>query len=389
MPPAEVNKFTKRLVNEYERARATLLDGFSNPHNRDEAIRTIQATLSLCTVQQAEIITGELNAAMVAGIYIQADFLRNAIPAYVGVDLTKVSSTHLNRITKDYIGYIGGANKELERTLKRDYSRLLTNNAIVNQLNEKGWSQQVEKQLVKLGYKDDFIQLVKQQTTANKMVSILETNGIRGGMHPNDVAKALRPVIRDVFGDGGVLINNTGKLRTQLVVDADGNFRLIKRTITQPYRTTVANYADSVARTSMLKAHNEGRLATLQQSGLCEREYRYIADMTENTCTTCAMMNGQVVDPDEIMPPIHPKCGCRLGAIWKAETGLANHSDEYYEKQRNEWFWKQQQVKDYNKTLPAGQRIANYNFLPESARTPMPGADEMRSIRGALLPSVA
>jgi len=389
MPPAEVNSFTRDLVSEYDRARATLLRDLALP--RDQAYITghIQATLSLCTVNQAEIIVSDLNSALVAGIYIEADFLKDTIPAYTGVDVNRISSTHLNRISTDTIGYIGRTNKELEKALKAEYKRLLANNQLVTQLKERGWSQQIGKKLAALGYSDDIINLVKSQTTANKMAAILEMNGMRGGMHPNDISKLLRPYIRDVFGDGGVLIDNIGKTRLKLVVNADGKYEMIKQTVTNPYRTTVNNYADTIARSSMLKAQNEGRVATLQQSGFCEEKYRFIAAMSGNTCATCAMMNGQIVNPYEVTPPIHAKCGCRLAPIWKKETGLTNHTDEYYETQRNQWFWKQHQTKAFNKTLPRELRITNYNYLPPELTGGMPTGAEMREIRRTLLPSVA
>ena len=372
-----------KLMNEYSRARETLLDGFGLPSDKKYAHDYIQSTLLVCTEKQAEIILRDLPDSFLSGVYIESDYLRDRVPAYTGVDLTKVSKTHLNRISKDTIGSIGNYNKALSANLIEQHNTLLANNELINSISAHGWTKNAERRMIKAGFDKEIIELVKTQTTANKMVKILEMQGVRGGMHPYDVSELLQPHIRNVFGDGGVLIDNTGKMRRQFVIDADGKYKWVNQKVTRPYRATVKTYSETISRSSMLQAHIDGRTATLKKSNLVEK-YRSIANMTANTCSHCAMMHGQIVTQAD-GPEYHANCSCRLSPVWKKETGLANHTDEFYENQRNQHFWKQHQLKEYNKTLPKGKKIPNYNFLPKDKLTGMPGKEGMRKIRAEML----
>jgi len=368
---------------EYGRARETLLDEFAFPSDKKYARDYIQSTLLVCTANQAEIILKDLPDSFLSGVYIESDYLRDRVPAYTGFDLSKISKTHLNRISKDTIGSIGDYNKALSANLIEQHNTLLANNELVNQINVHGWTKNAEKRMIKAGFDKEIIELVRSQSTANKMVEILEMQGIKGGMHPNDVSELLQPHIRNVFGDGGVLIDNTGKMRRQFVIDADGHYKWIQKKVTRPYRATIKTYSETISRSSMLQAHIDGRTATLNQSGLVEK-YRSIASMTANTCSQCAMMHGQIVSQGE-GPEYHANCSCRLSPVWKKETGLTNHTDEYYEKQRNQYFWKQHQLKEYNKTLSKGKKLTNYNFLPADTLKGMPDKAGMREIRVKML----
>ena len=372
-----------KLLHQYGRARETLLDEFAFPSDKKYMRDYIQSTLSVCNVKQAEIILKDLPDSFLSGIYIESDYLRDRVPAYTGFDLKRISKTHLNKITKDTIGNIGNYNKALSANLIEQHNTLLANNELVNSINAKGWSKSAEKRMIKAGFDKEVINLVKQQTTAKKMVQILEQQGIKGGMHPNEVSKLLQPHIRNIFGDGGVLIDNTGKMRRQFVIDADGKYKWINKKITRPYRATVKTYSETISRSSMIQAHIDGRTETLKQSGLVEK-YRSIANMTVNTCSLCAQMHGQIVSPGD-GPEYHANCSCRLQPVWKKETGLTNRTDEFYEKQRDTYFWKQHQLKEYNKTLPKGKKIPNYNFLPKDALKGMPGKEGMREIRAEVL----
>ena len=372
-----------KLLHEYGRARETLLDEFAFPSDKKYARDTIQATLLLCTTQQAEILLKDLPDSFLSGVYLESDYLRDRVPAYTGFDLNRVSKTHLNRITRNTIGDIGNYNKALSANLIEQHNTLLANNELVNSISKSGWTKNAEKRMARAGFDKEVINLVKQQTTANKMVQILEQQGIRGGMHPNEVAKLLQPHIRNVFGDGGVLIDNTGKMRKQFVIDADGKYKWINKKITRPYRATIKTYSETISRSSMLQAHIDGRTATLDQSGLVEK-YRSIASMTANTCSLCAMMHGQILSKGE-GPEYHANCSCRKAPVWKKETGLTNRTDKFYEKQRDTYFWKQHQLKEYNKTLPKGKKLKNYNFLPANQLKGMPGKEGMRAIREEML----
>ena len=384
MTPAK--DFEHSLITEYNKSKETLISKFSGPLSKQEAKESINATLLLASAKQAEIILKDLPSEYLAGVYIESDLLSKKVPAYVGFDLTKVSKANLNKITKDTIGAIGNFNEEIGNELKLRYGTLISNNELLNSIEAHGYTANVEKRMLKLGFDKKTINLIKQQTTANKMVALLEQQGIRGGMHPDSVARLLRPHIRAVFGPEGVTIDNAGKLRKEFAVNADGTYGWRRVEITRPYHTTVRNYANTISRSSMLRAHRTGRLDTLHQSKLVQK-WRYVSSMSANMCGQCGVMHGTILDdPYEYAGGLHAKCAC-LGPspIFKSETGLINHTDEYYEKQKDEWFWKTHQTKEFNKTLPKEARIVNYNFLPKDMLKGMPGKEKMRAIRAAML----
>ena len=384
MTPAK--DFEHNLIAEYNKSKETLISKFSGPLSKQEAKESINATLLLASAKQIKIIIKTLPSEYLAGVYITSDYLSRKVPAYVAVDLSHVSKANLNKITKDTIGAIGNFNEEIGNELKLRYGTLISNNELLNSIEAHGYTPNVEKRMLKLGFDKETINLIKQQTTANKMVALLEQQGIRGGMHPDSVARLLRPHIRAVFGPEGVTIDNAGKLRKEFAVNADGTYGWRRVEITRPYHTTVRNYANTISRSSMLRAHRTGRLDTLHQSKLVQK-WRYVSSMSANMCGQCGAMHGAILDdPYEYASGLHAKCAC-LGPtpIWKESTGLKNRSDEYYENQKNKWFYKTYKTKEYNKTLPKEARIENYTFLPPNKLGAMPGKEEMRTIRAAML----
>lgn len=378
MTPAK--EYEKHLITEYNRAKETLVSRFSMPLEKREARETLNATLLLCSAEQAKIILKELPSEFQAGLYIESDYLSRKVPMYVTTDFSRISKTHLKKITRQTIGDIGNFNDELANNLRWKYNGLLANNELVNQIEKHGWTANAEKRMLKMGLDKETINLVKQQTTANKMVQILEQQGIRGGMHPTSVSKELIPHIKAIFGEKGVEISNIGKLRRELVVNAKGKYWWREVKVTRPYRSTIRNYADVISRSSMLESHNEGRLQTLRESGLVEK-YRFICDQTANSCSTCLGMHGLIVEPSDVTPPIHPRCSCRLAPVWKKSTGLKNHSPEFYSKQRDTALFKRHKLQEYNKTHET--KLINENFLPPIGEVPK--SSEMAAIREAIL----
>lgn len=350
------------------------------PLEKREARETINATLLLLSAEQAKIILKELPAEFQAGLYIESDYLSRKVPMYVTTDFSRISKTHLKKITRQTIGDIGNYNDELANNLRWKYNGLLANNELVNQIEKHGWTANAEKRMLKMGLDKETIDLVKQQMTAKKMIEILEMKGIKGGLHPTSVSKELIPHIKAIFGKKGVVINNIGKLRRELVVNAKGEYWWREVKVTRLYHSTIRNYADVIARSSMLEAHNEGRLQSLRQSGLVEK-YRFICDQTANSCNTCLGMHGLVVEPSDVTPPIHPRCSCRLAPVWKKSTGLKNHSSEFYSKQRDTALFKRYKLQEYNKTHET--KLINENFLPPVGEVPK--GSEMAAIREAIL----
>ncbi len=377
--------FSSELKAEYGGARAALIEQTAQPATPAEVRKGIDTTLALCTADQVQTALTHIDTGFKAGILIESAGLSKAVPAYTGFDFSKVPPTHVNKISKATIGHIGAFNKELADQLKWQYAELLNDNAIVNSLAEHGFTKSVETKLVKAGLSKDAIAAIKGQSTTNKMIEILETHGIKGGMHPTNVARELRPYINQYFGaNGQIVIDNIGKTRRVLRVNAEGKYWWESVINTRKYVTSVQNYSNVVAQTAMLKAQNVGRYETLEQSGQV-KEYRYICGLTGNSCDVCIGMHGAIVDPGDVMPPVHPRCGCRLQPVWKENTGLKNHTDEYYERQQNVAIYRRHKFKEYNKGVDKVDRLENEALLPRSDYLPLPGKIEMEDIRKAVI----
>jgi hypothetical protein len=194
----------------------------------------------------------------------------------------------------------------------------------------------------------------------------------------------LIPHVQRFFGPEGVLIDNVGKFKKVLKVDADGNFRYVKQMVTRPYRATPKTYSNLVARSSMISANQEGRYQTLQKTGLVDH---YISQsiLDANTCSTCAAMHGQRVSHSE-GPLYHPNGHCSLKPIFRKDSGLKNKDSEFYQKQSDKWFLKQHDLKEFNSKIPSGEKLKFSSLLPEDAITEtLPGKEAMLEIRKALL----
>ena len=376
-------EFERKLIAEYGRAEETLVTKFSAPLNKQAVKEAIDSTLLVASAIQTELILSEIPGAYLAGIYLESDLLASKIPASVGFDFSAASRTGINKLTKDTIGHIGKFNEGLANELKLRYGNLVDNNELLTQLDKHGWTAHTEKRMVKLGLDKETINLVKHQTTTNKMLQILEQQGIRGNIPPNEVARQLIPYIKGIFGTEGVTIDNIGSVRKVLIVNADGKYKWVNKKVTRVFHTTANNYADIIARSTIIDANRLARHQTLQQSGFV-KVYRSVAVMDERTGYHDAMMHGVIVKWGE-GPPYHARCRCEYEPIWKKSTGLTNRPDAFYEDKRDKFFWKQHQLKKYNTTLPKGSKIPNANFLPRDMLKGMPGKEGMRKIRAGLL----
>ena len=376
-------EYERKLIAEYARAQKTLVRKFSTPLSRHAAKEAIDSTLLLSSAMQTELVLTEIQGEYLAGLYLESDLLAGKIPASVGFDFGAASRTNINKLTRDTIGHIGKFNEELANELKLKYGNLLDNNELLTQLDKHGWTAHTENRMVKMGFDKESINLVKQQTTTNKMLQILEQQGIRGNIPPNEVARQLIPHIKAIFGGKGVTIDNIGSIRKVLTVDADGKFKWINKKVTRMFHTTVNNYANIIARSTIVDANRLARHQTLQESGFV-KAYRSVAVMDERTGYHDAMMHGVIVKWGE-GPPYHARCRCEYEPIWKKSTGLSNRPDSFYEDKRDKFFWKQHQLKKYNATLPKGKKIPNANFLPKDMLKGMPSKAGMRKIRADML----
>ncbi len=121
------------LIIEFERAKKTLIKRIPKQATRDAVKETLQAALALCTQKQAVHIAKQLPRSFRLGFNEAAKEIKATVKAQkkkgkvtsavalpssdVAFDFTKVSKTHLNKITRDTIGDIGRFNKEISKTL--------------------------------------------------------------------------------------------------------------------------------------------------------------------------------------------------------------------------------------------------------------------------------
>jgi SPP1 gp7 family putative phage head morphogenesis protein len=392
------NALYTSLNREYKRAKLTLVKRISKQDTGKDVAGLLQSALALATERQSHHCITYLRRSFRAGFVLESKSIKATIktrkpkikvtsavatPESIAFDYSKISKTHRNKVTRDTIGAIGTFNKTISKQLLSEYDTLVANNVLVNSIAKHGFTENIGAILLKQGMSKEMIDVIKSQSTTNKMISILEQQGIRGGMPPNRVSKLLIPEIRAAFGAEGVVINNAGKVREVLRVNASGEFWWEKVKIKNTYKTTVKNYSSMVATTSMKRAHNEGRLATMRQSGLVDK-YRFISAQTGNTCLTCLGMHGLIVHPTDVSPPIHVKCYCTLTPVYK-DPDLNLHGNDYYMKQRDAGLWRKHQFNEYNKGLVPADRILNPNFLPLEMLKGMPKGKKMEAIRAALL----
>jgi SPP1 gp7 family putative phage head morphogenesis protein len=387
------------LNHEYERAKLTLVKRIPKQNTRKDVVELLQSALALATERQSHQCIKLLPRSFRVGFILEAKSIKATVkarrnelkikivsaakvPIPLTFDYSKVSTTHLNKITRDTIGSIGLFNKGISKQLITKYNTLVANNVLVTGISKYGFTEEAGAQLLKQGISLEMVAVIKSQSTTSKMITILEQQGIRGGIPPSQVSKLLIPEIRAMFGADGVVIDNVGKMRKILRVNAAGEYWWDSVTIKQPYKTTTKNYADMVASTSMKRAQNEGRLATMRQSGLTEK-YRFISAQTGNTCLTCLGMHGLIVNPTDVSPPIHVKCYCHLSPIYK-DPDLNLHGDDYYMKQRDAGLWRKHQFNEYNKGLSPKDRIPNHNFLPPDRLKGMPTGEKLQKILNTL-----
>jgi hypothetical protein len=208
--------------------------------------------------------------------------------------------------------------------------------------------------------------------------------GIRGGKHPREVSKMILPHIQRHFGPKGVVIDNVGKFKKVLKVDADGNFKYVKQAVTRPYTATHKSYSNLLARSSMIQSHHEGRYQSLEASKLVDH-YISVSVLDANTCSICAGMHGTVVSKAD-GPLYHPNCACDLKPIFRKDSGLKNKDPEFYQKQGDKWFLKQHDLREFNTKMPAGAKLKFSSLLPEDALTEiLPSKEAMLEIRKAML----
>jgi hypothetical protein len=390
-----ITRFQTELFREYKRTQKRLRIQFKHKIAPELVKAIIGEAFKELLERQARIIAGYTYKSYKSGTVEATQELKGVnikaaapIPdmGSVGMDLSEVSELQMNRIFHNNLGAIGNYNEKLSKTLQTQYNKLLSDNTLIASLNRDGWTPWLDEALEKRGIDPKVIALVKGQKTSAKMVSILEYNGIRGGMHPNQVAKRLVPYINRFFGPEGVVIDNAGKTVKRFTVDADGNYAWADHKITRKYKATPRTYSRLIARNTLRQARMDAYYDSLKDSKLVDH-YISVAHMDSNTCAHCAMMHGQTVTKGA-GPQYHSNCGCDLRPVWKSDSPLAsqNKPDAFYEKQRNTHFMRAKDLKDYNAAMPRDMKLKYATQLPEDAITKViPDKAAMRKIRHEML----
>jgi hypothetical protein len=347
-----LTRFQEALLKEYNRTRKQLRTRLKHSMAPADVKAFIKESFTELTERQASIIARYIYKAYKSGTSDAKKDLKSVkisaaapIPdmGNVGMDLSEVSQLQMNRIFHTRLGAIGDYNINLSKTLQHQYNVLLSDNKLIASLNRDGWTPWLDETLKKRGTDPAIITLIKGQKTSKQMINIFELHGIKGGMHPNQVAKRLIPHINRFFGPEGVSIDNIGKTVKRFRIDADGNYGWFDHKITKIYKATPRTYSRLIARDTLRHA----------------------------------MMHGQTVTKGS-GPQYHGNCGCDLRPVWKKDSPLAsqNKPEAFYEKQRNMHFLRANDLKNYNAAMPRGMKL-KYKVVP--------GNIEIRAIRHEML----
>jgi hypothetical protein len=390
-----ITRFQTDLFREYKRTQKLLRIQLKRKNTLEIVKAIIEESIKALTKRQAIIIARYTYKEFKKGVADAKRELKGvniegaaAIPdmGSVGMDLDDVSQQQMNRIFHTHLGKIGDYNATLSKELQHQYNVLLNDNKLIKSLDTKGWTPWLEKEWQKRGIDPAVIKLIKGQKTSKQMVNILELHGIKGGKHPNEVAKMLIPYVNRFFGPEGVTIDNIGKTVKRFSIDADGNYGWFDHKITRKYKATPRTYSRVIARDTLRKARMDAYYDSLKGSKLVDH-YISVAHMDSTTCVLCASIHGRTVTKGS-GPLYHGNCGCDLRPVWKKDSLLAsqNKPDAFFEKQRNTHFMRAKDLKDYNAQMPRGLKLKYATQLPEDAITKvMPSNTEMRAIRHEML----
>jgi hypothetical protein len=385
------------LNREYERAKLTLVKRIFKQKTRKDVEGLLQSALALATERQSHLCIKLLRRSFRAAFILEAKDIKATVkargekgkykvtsaasPESIAFDYSKVSTTHLNKVTRDTIGAVGTFNKGISKQLIAKYDDLVANNVLVNNIAKQGFTKEAGVQLLKQGISPEMVGVIKSQSTTTKMITILEQQGIRGGMHPNSVSKLLMPEIRAAFGKGGVIIDNVGKIRHELRTNAKGEYWFRDVKIVQPFKTTVKNYSSLISETSMRRAHVAGRLQSMKQSGIV-KNYRLICQQTAASCCTCLSLHGTIVTA-MLEPPLHPRCHCNLAPVYY-DHSLNLHDQMFYNKQKSAGLFREFKFREYNAKLPRGEKLINANYLPSEELMHMPSGKKLQKMLDTL-----
>jgi hypothetical protein len=379
----------RKLQIEYTRTRKELVRTLKRRQSPEDVKIALKTSFDLLNARLARILFPYMARSSVQGKKDAEKELggtiKGAAPS-ASIGFGSISDPGLKKITHHSLGQIGKYDLALNKSLIKEYDRLLSDNKLANSLRTHGWTPWMGETLKKKGIDSKVISLLKQQSTSAKMLSILNQQGIRGGMHPDQVARRLIPHVNRYFGPSGVKINNVGKKARRFMVDSDGNYKWVEKTITRKYKATPRTYSRLVAGDAMTNAHREAYYQSLQKTGLVDH-FISISVMDARTCGNCAVMHGQIVTHAD-GPQYHSRCHCDLRPVFKRDSllGDKNKPDRFYERQRDLHFLRMNDLKRFNETMPSGSKLANFALLPQNAKSGiMPGPLQMNRMRHMLM----
>jgi hypothetical protein len=362
------------LLRVYRGIRRTLLLNLLADLPPGEATAILGAMMRVATTRIALRMSERLTEAYFAGSLV------GSAKAGVGFTIGQTNIENLNRIKNQTIGQIGKFNVVLEKQLKLKFKSMEYDFRTINLLSEKGWTSGMEKRLRVMGLSPQEISVVKHQTTAQKMVRLIEQRGIKLGVHPNQVAREMRPYIRAFFdGSERVVWDNTGKYRRVLNVNADGKYSWGKRKITRPYVSNVKAYSESVSRTSIARAQREGFFDGVRQNPELIGWYFTTVGDSSVRPEHMALQNGRLLPIDtDLQPPIDVNCRCTLTPVYSKESGIRSRSPKSLTNERDRWFFKESERKKQN--------VPTHSFLKGGTLDKMPKDDKaLRNIRKEVL----
>lgn len=182
-------------------------------------------------------------------------------------------------------------------------------------------------------------QVVQEQVT---VVRNLVLNASMGQMSPRQTARALRTVIGLTSQQAGWVQNfqerEIDRLRDERGLTYDQAFEASERA-TQRYHDRIHRYrTETIARTEILRASNEGRVQSWQQGVdegfIVPSDYlqEWSTEIDGRECEICSPLNGTQVAFDDVFPegdpPIHPNCRCDVLLVPRPLEDIAQMTDE-------------------------------------------------------------
>ena len=205
-----------------------------------------------------------------------------------------------------------------------------------NDVRKSRWTKQQQAAVDALtashfGHLAEFDKVIGEQIK-DKARDILKANGGYA-----EIKQELFPYIDKVFGgDEPIIINNVGKIRTEIRLDKNGKLYTLEKKITKPYTTNSKAYADMLSRTAAHKAWEQGRVDEYQMMGF--KSWRFTGPSDERARPWHVAMIGQIfeygTDQSEMALTLLGEPNCRHRAIPYFDDPKLDTPQSFYDKQK-------------------------------------------------------